>query len=652
MAWIRSGYGGASYPETYESTIALTLSQEFVGQTVTCTYGTNTTTFIPISTNYNMVVDSLGGYTFSCTLNGYEYVQKVSVKGFNKTFNATLEYFDYIFNVTYPPEVTCTMYQANVPVGSIAQTSVTAPSSAGGNYAFHAYAKSCEYYFKMMSGSNMNVTTGSYWVGDNGGSRSLNFTSYWGTLNVSLDQNFVGLTIKCALKTNSGVYRIKIASDTNLIFKINNTGTWVLSTTYNGLAYTKEVTVLSLATPVSVTFAPTPLYAFETATDSQLSDMIDAYYNGDIGLSHIQSVWNIGDTRTIHLDSMNATGVGESHRAQDVQIQILDFNHDELTTPINNIDKALITVDLKNCLRDASVTDTTGSNNTECGYMNTTHSNTRGWAGCARHTWCNEIFYNALPTYLKDRIKTVDKYTNTKTTSTTVVANLPGRHPYSNNENYYYHITVDLTPPIYITLNDQSYTESASYDYLRFYVQDGDKYKYFVIGGSSIGGKTYKLDTNEFWLYWRSDGSQCTADRGYWGWQIDSITSDEKPYINMDSAWTTNQDLPSSTWEDLSLSNLVGISNDKTFLLSEVEVFGNTTYSINGEGSQYSWYATAAANRYKLPGWDTSNPNSSRWWERSPLSSSSYGFCIVDDYGTPTYVGANTNRGLAPAFCL
>lgn len=649
MAWIRSGYDSASYPETYESTIALTLSQEFVGQTVTCTYDTNTTTFIPTSTSYNMVVNDIGKYTFSCTLNGYTFIQNVLVKGFNKTFNVTLEYFNYTFNVTYPSEITCTM-EGN----GNNQRSVTAPSSAGGNYAFHAYVKKGSYYFTMLFGNGyMRKTSSVYYVSENGESRNLDFTSMWGTINVTLDQNFVGLPIKCAYKNNTSTYNTQTASSTNLTFKVNNTGTWILSTTYNGLTYTKEVNITSLSTPVNVTFIPISLYAFETATDSQLSDMIDAYYNGDIGLSHIQSVWNIGDTRTIHLDSMNATGVGESHRAQDVQIQILDFNHDKLTTPINNIDKALITVDLKNCLRDANVSDTEGSSNTEKGYMNSSNINTGSWAACARHTWCNEVFYNALPTYLKDRVKTVDKYTNTKTTSTTVVANLPGRHPYSNNENYYYHITVDLTPPIYITLNDQSYTESVSYDYLRFYVQDGDKYKYFVIGGSSIGGKTYKLDTNEFWLYWRSDTSQCTADKGYWGWQIDFITSDEKTYVNIpDSSWQTNQDLPSSTWEELSLSNLVGISNDKTFLLSEVEIFGNTTYSINGEGSQYSWYATAAANRYKLPGWSTSYPNTGNWWERSPYSSASDAFCIVNFDGSASNGSASRARGLAPAFCL
>ena len=154
------------------------------------------------------------------------------------------------------------------------------------------------------------------------------------------------------------------------------------------------------------------LVPWSTGTDKQITAMVNAYYDGILSLNEIKSVWSLGDVRNIDLSAMEATGVGESHRAQTVQVEILDFDHDTLTTPVGNITKALITCDLKNCLRDANVSDTDGSSNTENGYMNSSNTNQGGWTSCARRTWCNNIFYNALPSYFKSLVKPVDKLTS------------------------------------------------------------------------------------------------------------------------------------------------------------------------------------------------------------------------------------------------
>ncbi len=154
------------------------------------------------------------------------------------------------------------------------------------------------------------------------------------------------------------------------------------------------------------------LVSWTTGTNDEITAMVNAYYNGILSLDEIKSVWNLGDTRSVDLSAMDAMGVGESHRAQTVEMEILDFNHDTLTTPVGSITKALITVDLKNCLRDAMVSDTDGQNNTENGYMNSTNTNVGGWTSCKRRSWCNNIFYNALPTYFKNLVKPVDKLTS------------------------------------------------------------------------------------------------------------------------------------------------------------------------------------------------------------------------------------------------
>jgi hypothetical protein len=148
--------------------------------------------------------------------------------------------------------------------------------------------------------------------------------------------------------------------------------------------------------------------------------MVNAYYNGILSLDEVKSVWHLGDTRSVDISAMSATGVGESHRAQTVEMEILDFDHDTLTTPIGSITKSLITCDLKNCLRAANVSDTDASSNTEHGYMNSTNTNVGGWTSCARRTWCNNVFYNALPLYFKSLVKPVNKLTSAGNKSSTL----------------------------------------------------------------------------------------------------------------------------------------------------------------------------------------------------------------------------------------
>ena len=162
------------------------------------------------------------------------------------------------------------------------------------------------------------------------------------------------------------------------------------------------------------------LVPFSTATTKELATMINAYYDGAITLEQIKSVWSIGDTRTVHMSAMSAVGVSESHRAQSVEMSILDFNHDILTTPINGKTKALISLNQKNVLRDANVSDHDGRNNTEIGYINPTDTNDGGWRGCTRRAWCNSIYYPAIENGIRKLVKKVDKESTIGNESSTI----------------------------------------------------------------------------------------------------------------------------------------------------------------------------------------------------------------------------------------
>ena len=160
------------------------------------------------------------------------------------------------------------------------------------------------------------------------------------------------------------------------------------------------------------------LVSWSTGTDEEITAMVNAFYNNEITIDDIKSVWHVGDSRTITLSSMSATGVGESHRSQDVEMVILDFEHDDLTTAINGHTKSLVSLQQKDCLRDGVATE--GNHDEEKGYINSTNTNVGGWKSSARRTWCNSVYYNALPSAFKSLVKSVTKQTTEGNQSTTL----------------------------------------------------------------------------------------------------------------------------------------------------------------------------------------------------------------------------------------
>ena len=86
--------------------------------------------------------------------------------------------------------------------------------------------------------------------------------------------------------------------------------------------------------------------------------------------------------------------------------------------------------------------------------------------------------------------------------------------------------------------------------------------------------------------------------------------------------------------------------SDKLFLLSEVEIFGSTTYSFAGEGSQYDWYKAGNTKVKKV------NGSAHNWWERSPRSGSTVHFCCVDSNGGVGNGYASDSTGVSFGFCV
>lgn len=87
-------------------------------------------------------------------------------------------------------------------------------------------------------------------------------------------------------------------------------------------------------------------------------------------------------------------------------------------------------------------------------------------------------------------------------------------------------------------------------------------------------------------------------------------------------------------------------TNDDLFLLSEIEIFGTTTYSVAGEGTQYEWYKAGNSRIKKI------NGSASSWWERSPYSGDTSFFCFVYSSGNANFNYAYGSYGVSFGFCV
>ena len=161
------------------------------------------------------------------------------------------------------------------------------------------------------------------------------------------------------------------------------------------------------------------IVTFADGTDAEIANMIEAHYAGKI---NIGDYWAVGDKRTIHHNAMSATGVSESHKANDYAYVIIGIEHDDLVTAINGKTKAAITIQAERMLYLDTTTEYNTSYNAshECGYINGSSTNSGGWEGCARRTWCNNVYKKCLPTYIQNMMKQVKKLASVGSRSSTI----------------------------------------------------------------------------------------------------------------------------------------------------------------------------------------------------------------------------------------
>ena len=130
---------------------------------------------------------------------------------------------------------------------------------------------------------------------------------------------------------------------------------------------------------------PFKIVTWSGGTDEEIVAMVAA---ADAGLINLSDYWAVGDTRTVQLSAMSATGVGESHAARQVDLVLVHAGGYELA-------------DGSTCNFIVGQKDALAA----YGYMNSSSTNLGSWDGCARRTWCNEVYKNAIPESLRSIFK-------------------------------------------------------------------------------------------------------------------------------------------------------------------------------------------------------------------------------------------------------
>ena len=164
-----------------------------------------------------------------------------------------------------------------------------------------------------------------------------------------------------------------------------------------------------LLSKVTINILNPALVTWAGGTDEEIVKMVQLADEGKINLS---DYWAVGDIRTVQLSAMSATGVGESHAAQQVDLVLMHAGGYDLNAAVaSGRTKCSFVVGLKDSLAEA-------------GYMNSSNTNSGSWNGSARRTWCNNVFRNAIPSTLRaifKQFKTVTAQTYNGSTNQTSV---------------------------------------------------------------------------------------------------------------------------------------------------------------------------------------------------------------------------------------
>ncbi len=134
------------------------------------------------------------------------------------------------------------------------------------------------------------------------------------------------------------------------------------------------------------------------------------------------------------------------------------------------------------------------------------------------------------------------------------------------------------------------------------------------------------------------------------GWKSSEMRTSTMPLMkgHLPTAWQTAIK-PVNKASGLGGGSTSGteITSDDCFLLAEIEIFGSTTQSVSGEGTQYAYYKAGNSTVKNKEGYSDNS-----WWERSPGSGEMTWFCYVATTGDGGDTNSSYTLGVAFGFCV
>ena len=140
--------------------------------------------------------------------------------------------------------------------------------------------------------------------------------------------------------------------------------------------------------------------------------------------------------------------------------------------------------------------------------------------------------------------------------------------------------------------------------------------------------------------------------KGLLGWhQMNKTWTNKGGWLASDMRRYLNEEVIELLPDDLLAAikpRKFGDEEDRLWLFSEVEIFGEHIWGAGDEGDKQLKYFKNPINRVKFD----EDGDAYWWWVRSPDASNSSHFCVVDDSGGTYYSNANGSSGVCFGFYI
>ena len=203
---------------------------------------------------------------------------------------------------------------------------------------------------------------------------SLSFFS--ATITVTVDS---GASV--SLQKDGATIQTKTSTGT-VVFTVTETGTYTIVATKNGQTASGSVDVVSGTTSYTLTLN----FLKDNFADNDWTSIIAACHSGSV-----PSTWLVGNNKTMIIN-------GASY-----QVDIIGKNHDTYTAG----GKAPLTFQLHDCYGETKK-------------MNSSNTNSGGWASCAMRTTHLPAILSKMPTEVQNGIREVNKLTSAGSKSSTI----------------------------------------------------------------------------------------------------------------------------------------------------------------------------------------------------------------------------------------